>query len=428
MFKVNNIRFTDSGKKINYDYTYDKVISRFFNKKERFYSSYNIDVSNVPDSIAVIPLLVNIMPISWFAGFDVFVDELDKEFLQSLEQIKKEFVKNHPEIKPLESKLIVNKEIKNVYEVNQVAMLFSGGVDAYTTFFRHYDKKPHLITIHGADVEIEDIEQWQRVIQINKEEPVLKNNKKHYIESNVRTFYTHQVDLLLPNLGWWGKVQHGLSLNGLVAPLSYVEGYQENYIASSYTDNIKIAWGSTPEIDNSIKWGNTRVIHDGYELKRQDKIDFIVNFIRDSKGFVNLRVCYSLLNESVNCGKCEKCLRTIIAIILNNESPNRFGFETDERVYSQIIKTFEKGIESKGTKYFWWEISEKIKNTSSIYIFKDEKKEKEKLRELNGIITQKLTEVVGSKKREFVSRLKFRLRRKFPKTFNYYLKLRQRKI
>ena len=84
--------------------------------------------------------------------------------------------------------------------------------------------------------------------------------------------------MLLPNLGWWGSVQHGLALNGVVAPLAQKKGYENIFIASSYTDNIKITWGSTPEIDNNISWASTRVIHDGYELKRQDKLSFIVNF------------------------------------------------------------------------------------------------------------------------------------------------------
>ncbi|WBX70737.1 hypothetical protein [Tenacibaculum retecalamus] len=425
MFKIEGIKFSESGKKIIYDYSYTKQLSRFFNEKEKFYCSFDVDVSSTPKSLAIIPFLSNIIPISWFVGFEIYLDELDEDFMAAINVLKGEFIKAHPKISTIKSGVVVKKVIKNNYETTKTAMLFSGGVDAYTTYFRNFDKIPDLITIHGADVEIKDTEQWERIIFLNKREEVLSNNTKHYIESNLRAFYTHQVDLLLPNLGWWGKVQHGLALNGLIAPLSFVKGYKESYIASSYTDNIDIAWGSTPDIDNNIKWGGTSIIHDGYELKRQDKIDFIVGFVKKINKTANLRVCYSLLNKKVNCSRCEKCCRTIIAILLNNESPSKYGFDIDEKIYDEIIKIFKKGISSKGTKYFWWEISEKIKSNHTLFILKDEELELEKLKELNNAILFSLsnTDVKTSK----IARVKFRLQKKFPKAFKYYLKTRQRK-
>ena len=225
MLKIDKVKYSDSGKKINYLYRYSKGISKYFNSKESFYCHYDIDVSEISESIAIIPFLANIAPIAWFAGFSIELNEVDKDFIEALEIIKNEFSNDYPNIDFSCSKIQAKKLVKNNYVATESAMLFSGGVDAYATYFRHYKENPDLITVHGADVEIEDVKQWNRVVQLNENEELLKKNIKHYIKSNLRDFYSHKVDLLLPDLGWWGKVQHGLALNGLIAPISVVNNY-----------------------------------------------------------------------------------------------------------------------------------------------------------------------------------------------------------
>ncbi len=426
MLKINKIEFSETGNRINYLYSYNKNISRFFNRSAPFYCQYDIDVSRVSKSIAIIPFLANIAPIAWFAGFSIELDEVDETFFHSLEFLKNEFRACYPNVDFSRSEIKVEKLIKNEYRASKSAMLFSGGVDAYATFFRHYNEKPDLITIHGADIEIEDVKQWNRVVQLNENEVLLKNNLKHYIKSNLRTFYTHHVDLLLPDLGWWGKVQHGLALNGVTAPISVVNNYQINYIASSYTDKIDISWGSTPTIDNRIKWGKTSVIHDGYDLKRQDKIDLIVKSIQGLNIPTNLRVCYSLLNRNVNCSKCEKCHRTIIAIILNNDNPNNYGFNVDESVYDEVLNALEKGFSSEGVQYFWWEIYEKIEHNKNIFMFRNKEFESQKMLQVKNSIKRNIN--FGLQKPSSINKIKFKIQNEFPKIFKIYLKIRQRKL
>ena len=96
--------------------------------------------------------------------------------------------------------------------------------DVYTLVFHNgiaFDV-PVLEKLHNinfSNVEIEDTIQWERVLELNETEELLDTNRKHYIKSNLKTFYKPHVELLLPYPGWWGKVQHGLALNAIVAPL-----------------------------------------------------------------------------------------------------------------------------------------------------------------------------------------------------------------
>ena len=235
MVKLNTIKLEDNNRKIIYDYTSLDHSKKYFNKDKNFYSKYKEDVSSVPNSILVIPFVANIIPIAWFAGFDIEVPEIDEDFYNALQQVKLEFEKQFLDYE-LKGNLKAKLLVKNKIVDTKSAMLFSGGVDAYATYIRIFSETPDLVTILGADIEIEDQSQWLSFTNFIEDEPLLTSNKKQYIETNVREFYTYQVELLLKEVGWWGKVQHGLSLIGSLAPISYTNGYNKIYIASSYTE------------------------------------------------------------------------------------------------------------------------------------------------------------------------------------------------
>lgn len=221
---------------INYQYSYDAKLAKYFNKNISFFVQYDQDVSNVPESILIIPILANIMPISWFAGFDVYIDSIDENFARSLQIIKSHFEKDYPFLKKLSSTLHFQKLINNKTDgIGQSAMLFSGGVDAFATFFRHNNElPPDLITIFGADIELDDNKQIQYVIDFNQNIKNVYGNNYFTLKSNLRDFYHKSIDNLLPysNQTWWGNIQHGLALLSLTAPVAFVNHYTTIYIAS----------------------------------------------------------------------------------------------------------------------------------------------------------------------------------------------------
>lgn len=421
---LHTISYSDEGKKIVYDYSAEVNIQKYLVQNKPLYSKYGIDVSSVPDSIAVIPFLSNIMPIAWYAGFTVEVEEVDEDFYNALALVQKEFQKRDS-LHAVEGKLVAKKLIKNKIIGDKSSMLFSGGVDAYATYIRIFEKKPDLVTIHGADIEIDDHSQWEDFATFIETEKLLEKNNQEYIETNLREFYTYQVELLLKDIGWWGKVQHGLALIGALAPLSFIYKYTSIYIASSYTDHIDIDWGSTPEIDEKITWaGGVKVFHDGYELKRQDKVDLIAEFASYTDNKFKLRVCYSELRTEFNCSNCEKCFRTILGLILNGKNPNDYGFNVDETVYDKFYEVLEIGSGSKGVKYFWWELMEKAKNTDQFYVFKDEEAETSQINKIkDGKIDQLLEQKINTSN-QGKQRIRFIIRNKFPWLQKLYRKIR----
>lgn len=422
MFKLDTIVFENKGKKIVYNYSTSKSIRKYFNLNDKLYIAYEKDVSKVPQSIAIIPLLANIMPISWFAGFDVYVDELDETFYNSLQELRTQFEKHHPKIKR-KGKLIFKTLVNNTFSGNNSLLLFSGGLDSFESLTRNYDKNPYLVSIHGADVEIEDSRRWNQFKQLNQQENIIDNEKLLYIESNLRDFYTYKVDLLV-NTGWWGKIQHGMALLGVLAPITNLLGINDVYIASSNTSEVSFSWGSRPEIDENMKWANVKIVHDGYHLRRTEKIVNVIDFTKKQNEKINLRVCYSELRNGANCNMCAKCLRTMLGIIIAGDNPNNYGLTVPSNFYERILSNFQRNITmSKGLEYEWWCLQQKVKEDKPFYIINDKEKEGEFLNKFKNLDLKQVINT-NSDKETRMDIIKYILRNKFSNIYSIYKKIR----
>ncbi len=425
MFELTSIHIK-SNTYVEYGYKCNEQYNKLFSKKT-FYVKYDIDISSVPHSILVIPLLSNILPISWFAGFDIKMKELDSVFYHQALKLKKQFSEYYPVINQKESNLIVEELVENKAVLNnKTAMLFSGGVDAYTTLLRHYEEVPDLITIKGADIAIDDKEQWDSVMEYINTTPTLQHNRKYTIESNLREFINFNVDALLPSYGWWGRIQHGLALTCLTAPLAYLNGYETVLIASTRSSKMPFSpWGSMPETDNLVKFSSASILHDGYELTRLDKVRTILELSSKYNTFPPLRVCYHDIKEALNCNKCEKCCRTIFAIMICGRNPNVYGFKVDDAFYEIVKSHFKNGFRSEGVKFYWAEMLENY-NDKIFYYIENSEKESEEIKELKALntIAQDIGVVAKGGGQNYV--LKQKIIRNFPKTFRLYLKIRRK--
>ncbi len=424
MFKLHNTTFSADGTRIDYDYTVTAQLARYFNKKESYFVQYDRNVGAVPLSIANIPLLANIMPIAWFVGFDIEVDELDATFYNSLQQLRAEFARHFPEIKN-EGKLHVQQLVHNKFSKDQTALLFSGGLDSFESLTRNLESDPYLVSVLGADIEIPDTKRWADFKRFNQEEKIVNDDKLCYVTSNLRTFYTYEVDLLV-NVGWWGKIQHGMALIAIIAPLSYLHGIRTIMIASSNTGEVSFGWGSTSETDEMVQWANMKVIHDGFEFRRTEKIQNIVDFAKRTGHHVKLRVCYSEWREGYNCSVCAKCQRTMLGIILCGENPNDYGFQTPENFYALVAKNFhENAVMTTGVAYEWRCLQDKARASANPFVLADAASEKKYLESFAAL---PLDEIVNKNahKGQTTRNLKYVIISKFPRLFKTYLKIRRK--
>jgi hypothetical protein len=230
----------------------------------------------------------------------------------------------------------------------------------------------------------------------------------------------------LVGVGWWGKIQHGMALLSLIAPLTALYGITTTMIASSNTIEVNFGWGSTAETDEKVRWANQKVIHDGFHLRRTQKIEKIVAFAQKTGQQVKLRVCYSEWRTGYNCSRCTKCQRTMLGFILEGADPNDYGFIVPSDFYELILNNFDKdSMMTVGVKYEWQCLQDKAKQIQKPFILKEESVEMTKFStfanlDIEGIVNKNQDKLQKSKEWKFV------IINKFPKLFNFYLRLRQK--
>ena len=359
-------------------------LRKFFNDN-KFIAEYDTSVEEIPEATLVIPFLATIAPIAWANQAEVFVETVDETFLCSLDHIRETLQKFYPQVKfggKIQAEKVVSPHVNT--RTRRMA-LFSGGVDSWATFIRHQDENPILVSVKDVDFTARNRPSRYHDI-MNFSSDYLKKSfcsvkpENRIIRSNFlyvpRLFMLDMLDIFAKISGnWYQRVMHGLALTSLCAPLTYVKKVDKLYIASSFTADAQLPWGSHLDIDSKVEWTGTRVEHDGYELSRQDKLFLIADYImrKDS----NLQICSC--NDTLarkrfsiglgkNCNQCEKCSRTILGFEIAGVDPNEHGFSTDAQTFSRMRQNIEDGTWRFGDDeiYMWIDLQKHASNAREI--------------------------------------------------------------
>lgn len=310
-----------------------------------FSVEYSETVAGVPDSILVIPLVCNLLPLVRLTNCSLNIETLDKDFYDGIEKIKAGYVKMYPMLEfkgNLQVKRLASTPSPSGARRN--AAFFSGGVDAFATLVAHAKEYPVLLTVRGADIALDDEEGWSNVTQHVKVTQDTFGCDAIFIMTNFKCFLNYKTlqDLISKSKeSWWHGFQYGIGLLGLAAPMACIKGFSTIYIASSHTKNEQVTCASHPSIDNHVAYCGCRIKHDQYEYTRQNKIAHICEYVHKTNKKLFLRVCW-MSRGGKNCGICEKCLRTIYGILAEGRDPENFGFPGVGSQYAKLEKIIRK--------------------------------------------------------------------------------------
>lgn len=331
----------------------------------QFFAGYDRDMAGLPPSIAVIPFLANLVPLAWFYDATIHVDEIDQDFLESLAAVKEGMARRHPNA-TLGGRIVARNVVRNEPRAgNATLALFSGGVDATYTAVTKKDMKPILVTVWGADIYLKQNEIWKDVAERNRKIARDFGTRFAPIKTSMRSFLNNGMlqerfakPLRFPN--WWYSVQHSIALVGLCAPLAWKTGAGQVIISSSYSvkDDPETKCCNWPDIDGNMRFFGTSVLHHDFAVTRQKKVQALAAHVRETGSRLDLRVCWKAL-QSNNCCKCEKCARTIYAIIAEGEDPNDMGFVCTDETYAELQELIQNGAIQPGT--FWTEVVTRMK-------------------------------------------------------------------
>lgn len=310
-----------------------------------------INLNEVPDSVKIVPAVGALLAVACALGVPIRLEQVDEDFAKSCDAIADVMRTWYPDFAREGFELQGDRIRSKPAACKGNLLLYSGGVDAITSLIRNLDSTSGLMTVWGADVPVHETGLWNSLnAQISSFEAA-HSKPRYVVKTNLRDFVRGK-HLVPKYIGgsqtWWMKAQHGTALVTLAAPLAFALGVESVMIASTHSEYFRVPWGSSPELDSLICVAGVTTKHDAFELTRQQKISEVIKpYCVDSESPPKLAVCYSpsrFGTSDLNCGKCEKCIRTIYGLIAAGLDPETMGLPLDQKALDQ----WQKALESNG--------------------------------------------------------------------------------
>jgi hypothetical protein len=222
------------------------------------------------------------------------------------------------------------------------ACFFTGGVDSFYTLLKNKSDISDIIYVHGFDIKLEHENLRNEISDSLKSIASSLSLNLVEVETNLR-------DYLDAFVHW--ELSHGAALSFVGHCLSYK--YDRIFISSTHTyaEEETFAWGSHPFIDHFWGGGKLEFTLDGCDKTRPEKVKFISS---NGVALKYLRVCWmNLINKDnslyeYNCGKCEKCVRTMLSLYIEDKLNECGAFKN--QLTSRLIRSLR--IRDKNTKSF----------------------------------------------------------------------------
>jgi hypothetical protein len=225
--------------------------------------------------------------------------------LRRLPDLQAVYMRFDQRLKPVEVETATQSVSPPEEPAAATGLFLSLGVDSFYSLLKNLRDHPadeetidHLITIHGFDV--------SHGVWDERFSPRMLANCERVARETGKTLLPVVTNLrpATREISWW-SMSHGGALASVALALG---GFLDRIlIAASTTYDQLYPWGSHPVLDPLWSTERLTVVHDGCEMGRIDKVHFIAGsqLVLDT-----LRVC-----PYYNCGRCIKCLPTIIDLM-----------------------------------------------------------------------------------------------------------------
>lgn len=234
-------------------------------------------------------------------GADVRVDDaIDPVFADSLATIQDIYATWYDEAERITVQ-VPEEESAHSTEGERTATFFTGGVDSFYTLLKHETEIDTLVFIHGFDIALDDTSLRWHVSKMLYEVAEHFGKDVIEVETNLRDFSDSRVS--------WERY-HGAAL--AVIALTLKRSVEKIFIPSSRPYDLLKPWGSSPLLDPLWSTRQIEFVHDGCEANRMEKCDRLAE---NDVALETLRVCWENRSGAYNCGRCEKCVRTMVQLL-----------------------------------------------------------------------------------------------------------------
>lgn len=181
-----------------------------------------------------------------------------------------------------------------------VGCFFSGGVDSFYSVLQHRDRITHLIFVLGFDISDAEAERGGAATDAARDAAASLGLPLIEVRTNLRS--------VADRAGLhWGTQYHGAAMAAV--GLALADHVGEVIIPGSYQERDLHPWGTHPDLDPHWSSSRVRFVHDAVDVSRAGKVAYLADH---PVAMDHLRVCWDKRSSAMNCGQCEKCLRTMI--------------------------------------------------------------------------------------------------------------------
>ena len=205
------------------------------------------------------------------------------------------------------------------------ALFFSGGVDSFHALLaltRQGIPPDALIFVEGFDFDHRDTGRIEAYLPAVRKICAHHRIKLLRVRTNLRRLPFFRES------NWTHT--HGLAMAGVAHAL---RDYGHIYIASSFQERGVQNYGSRWDVDPLFSSATHRFYHVGDDIGRHQKIALLASdpLVRE-----HLRVCWQEGTGRLNCGVCEKCLRTELSLHLLGVTGQFAGFGHEDSLENRL--------------------------------------------------------------------------------------------
>lgn len=173
-------------------------------------------------------------------------------------------------------------------------IFFTGGVDSFYTLRTQIAHVQSLVNVHGFDIKLGDRDRFARSHTMLARVAEWLSLEHISVETDLRR---HPV---FAAADW--EVTHIAALASVAHALAPMLG--RVYVAGS---DVPPPWGSHPSLDKLWSSAAVTIVNDELGIARLDKVKAIAGWPPVA---ATLKVCWENRSAELNCGVCEKCVRT----------------------------------------------------------------------------------------------------------------------
>jgi hypothetical protein len=284
----------------------------YFETDEAFADSLSCN----PDAF----LVASIIPAMHYGEKRVFIDEeicpeLKDGLYTAMGWLRHWFYS--PDIERVKIEARARKALLYPEKQNRAGFFFSGGVDSFATLRANRLNFPleHPWSIRDGlivyGLELDDTKAFGHVL--NRLLGVQQETGITLIPVYTNLYLNYRQEDAANNWSFWYREFMGAALAAVAHAFS--KRLSVVSIATNYDIPNQRPHASHPLVDINYSSSDLRIRDDGLSLSRAAKTKLFANW---DIAIQNLRVCNQYKQykpEMLNCGKCEKCMRTILALL-----------------------------------------------------------------------------------------------------------------